>query len=529
MNLTKKLITLAVTLTLILGLASCGTSTSQASVGNGSATTTAPVTDSSGIVSGSVLNFRLPVDMEGLLPWVSPRATAMYCQVYDTLIQPYHGDWNDLQGLLATSWTTSDDGLTWVFQITDKAYFTNGNHLTAQTMVDCWAYTIQFQPTYFVGIDSIEATGEYELTFKLSAPNAALLANFANIYTGICDPSLVDEYGTESNDAAIGTGAYYLESYTEGSLTVLKANTEYWYTEETPSFETINYWYIPDNNTALAALKAGEIDVVDTNDYLTFETASEYTGMNSVTCYDQVRSFYMNANSSKLSDIRVRQALIYLIDREQLNLAQTDGFGTTTYSLWRTTSSTYEPYDGYEYNVDKGLALLEEAGVDPETLTLEFVNNTDVTGAAENIQAQLAKVGITLNVTTYDVVTSEAMIYAGNFDIGVVKVDMEVASPLNAIKTWYTSNSAKRIVWCDETIPEVQAQIDELADEAAVAGDEAEQISIIKNIHEVMMENALAIPGVGPCRWYIYNAEKIGNLTVDNGTLRVYMRWATLK
>lgn len=515
----------ALLLTLLMTLALVGCAEMQTDEPGDPVTSNSSDLEQGGIVAGSVLNFRLPVDVEGLLPWMSPRAANIYCQIYDTLIQPYQGDWNDLRGLLATDWTTSEDGLTWVFQITDKATFTNGKKLTAQSMVDCWVYTKQYQPSYFNGVDSIEATGEYELTFRLSAPNPALLANFANVYTAICDPETVAELGTENDAAAIGTGAYYVESKTTGEVTVLKANPNYWNTEEMPSIETLNYWYIPDNNTALAALQSGEIDVVDTNDYNTFEVASSYAGMDSVTCQDQVRSIYINATSPQLQDVRVRQALLFLIDMEELNLAQVGGYGTTTYSIMRTTCGAHQAGEGYEYNVDKGLALLKEAGVDPSSLNLNYISNTDVARAGENIQAQLGEVGINVNLTTYDVAGAESVIYSGAFDLGIVRVDTDVASALSMAQTWLASNGPKRVMWCDD---DLQAQIDSLIDKAAAAATMEEQNSCIRELQTLILDNGLVIPGVGPCRWYVYNAEKLSNVVVDNGTLRAYWRYATV-
>lgn len=128
---------------MVFALVACGSSNS-----NNPSTSTPGTSQPSGeaptgVVAGTVVNFRLPVDMACLLPWAHATAANVYVQIYDTLFQPYKGDWNDIRGMLCTDYTMSEDGLTWVFQITDKATFSNGKKLTAQSIADCYDYTIK--------------------------------------------------------------------------------------------------------------------------------------------------------------------------------------------------------------------------------------------------------------------------------------------------------------------------------------------------------------------------------------------------
>ena len=542
----QKLTALLLALVLVLALAACGGSgtttntntNTNTSTGSNTSTNTSTNAGSNannvelpsaepeaeGIVPGTVVNFRLPVDMTSLSCVVaSPNAANVYVQVYDTLFQPYEGDWNDIRGLLCTDYTVSDDGLTWVFTITDKAEFTNGRKLTAQSCVDCWQYTKETQPGLFTNVESFEATGDYEITFHMAAPNPGLKANLANVYSGICDPDAIKEFGLEADEVGIGSGAYYIVSKTIGDRTVLKANPNYWNADQAPHIETINYIYIPDNNTAMAALQSGEIDVIDTNDYNTLEVLESYDGVYSVTMHDQVRVLYINGQHGALQDIRVRQAIQSFIDPVQVELAYHGGHGVADSTIVRDTCAAYVAKSNVTYDVDKGLALLAEAGVDPTSLNLKLVTNSDIAGYSDNVQAQLAAVGITVTIDTYTVGTSEAVIASGDFDLGIFRTDADVASGLLMAQTWWKSDSVKRALWGSAA---ENSQIDELVAKAAACVTMEEQNEVLKEIQLAILEDAaLAVPSPTPGRYYIFN-EKLQNVKIDNSTCRVDWRYA---
>ena len=518
----KRFAALLLVLGLVWGLCACGGTPAAGSQNPAPGSSTAVTPPEGGVVPGTVVNFRLPVDMACLLPWAHATAANVYFQIYDTLFQPYKGDWNDIRGLLCTDYTMSDDGLTWVFQITDKATFSNGKKVDAKAIVDCYNYTIQFQPGLFANVESFEATGDYEITFHMSAPNPGLIANLANVYTGICDPELVAQYGTESDEAAIGSGPYVVESKTVGSVTILKANPNYWKEEQQPSIEYIKYWYIPDNNTAMAALQSGEIDVIDTNDYNTLEMLEGLGGVVSQTVFDQCRVLYINGQQGALQDVRVRQAIQCFINPVECELAYHGGHGSVDGSFIRG-SCGYSVACNVTYDVEKGKALLAEAGVDPASLNLRLVTNSDISGYSENIQSQLNAVGIKVTIDTYDVATSEAMIAAGDFDLGLFRTDADVASGMLMAQTWLASTGTKRVMWGSA---EENAKIDSLVAKAKASITMEEQNAVMIELQKLILEElALAVPSPTPGRYYIYN-EKLQNVVIDNSTCRVDWRWA---
>ena len=135
----KRILVMLLALAMVFAMAACGgekTNDNPTTDNPSTANPEGPATGSTGgevqelqdgreIIPGTVMNFRLPNDNDTMLPWTSARSAGCLIQVYDTLTMAYMGDWNDIRGMLAREWTVSDDGLTYVFQITDKADFTN--------------------------------------------------------------------------------------------------------------------------------------------------------------------------------------------------------------------------------------------------------------------------------------------------------------------------------------------------------------------------------------------------------------------
>lgn len=533
----KKLVCLILALTMVLALCACGTKTDEASgaavpaedanVESADTAADEPAEASGGIVPGTVINFAAPVDLDSFFPWGSMRSQHFVQQVYDTLLMPYRGDWSDIRGMLATSWESSEDQLTWVFQIRDDVSFTNGNKLTAQSMVDCWAYTIQYQPSYFTNIDSIEATGEYELTFHLSSPCPTLLQSFASSFTGICDPAAIEEFGVDNYDAAIGSGAYYIDDYTLGTSYTLKANPNYWNVDEAPTVETVNYNLIADMTTILSAMAAGEINVMDTTSATTFLNAETYDNLVSDGHSTSTNSIWMNPASELLQNELVREALICFIDQEELAAAATNGTGYVNNCLWRDNAPCYVNYSGYSYDVDKGLGLLEEAGVDPADITLELIDRADTTPMSTNIQAQLKEVGITVNITTYDTATQESLVADGKYDLATVKTSIDCANPMASLKKFIGEDASVNLANFVSDA-DFQDEINEIWQRAQEAATAEEQNAALTELTTRLMDKCIAIPGPQVMLWTVHS-ENVKNIVAEDSFYLAYWRFCTIE
>lgn len=185
---------------------------------------------------------------------------------------------------LAKSWTASDDGLTWVFDLVDNATFHDGTPFNAEAVkwnFERWRFTthpqhiaeqvFEYYEAMFNGFDdaslisNVEATGEYQVTFTLSEPNGSLLNTLAMPMFAIASPAAVEANGAAYGTPDVGyscTGPYKFVEWVSDDHVVLERNADYW-GDNPGNVDTIRFQIIPDNAARYAALQAGAIDAFE--------------------------------------------------------------------------------------------------------------------------------------------------------------------------------------------------------------------------------------------------------------------------
>lgn len=270
---------------------------------------------------------------------------------------------------LATSYSCSDDGLTWTFELRDDVAFTDGEPLTASDV----AFTVNsaIQSDTFEGdlsmVDEAVAVNDTVVELHLNKPYNALLYTLAVL-------GIVPEhaYGDGYGSAPIGSGRYMLERWDRGQQTIFSANPDYY--GEPPLMERVVVVFM-EEDAALAAVQAGEVDIAYT--YATHAQQS-FDGYELVS-YATVDSRGISlptqpAGGTKseggtsyamgndvTSDLSVRRALTYAIDRDAVIENVLSGYGKPAYSV-----SDDMPWssDDMKVELDRDLAarLLDDAG-----------------------------------------------------------------------------------------------------------------------------------------------------------------------
>ena len=270
---------------------------------------------------------------------------------------------------LARSWKISKDGLTWTFYLRRDVMWHDGVPFTAEDVkftfdsildpkvnsVRRSDYIIDGQPIKFKVID------QYTIQATLPKPFAPFLVN-----SGM---SIIPKHilkGKDINTAGfnrrpIGTGPFKFKEMVEGDHVTLVRNSEYYLGK--PLLSEIIYKIIPDENSRLVALEAGEVDE-------TGIPPKDYTRMLGVSNlnifeYDALLYTYLgfNLKSPIFKDKRVRQALAYATDKDQLVKLIHKGHASPAYSPQSPVSWAYsEDVNKYPYNLEKAKKLLEEAG-----------------------------------------------------------------------------------------------------------------------------------------------------------------------
>lgn len=270
---------------------------------------------------------------------------------------------------LATSYSCSDDGLTWTFELRDDVAFTDGEPLTASDV----AFTVNsaIKSDTFEGdlsmVDEAVAVNDTVVELHLNKPYNALLYTLAVL-------GIVPEhaYGDGYGSAPIGSGCYMLERWDRGQQAIFSANPDYY--GEPPLMERVVVVFM-EEDAALAAVQAGEVDIAYTYATHAQQSFDGYELVNYATVDSRGISLptqpaggtkseggmsYAMGNDVT-SDLSVRRALTYAIDRDAVIENVLSGYGKPAYSV-----SDDMPWssDDMKVELDRDLAtrLLDDAG-----------------------------------------------------------------------------------------------------------------------------------------------------------------------
>lgn len=375
-----------------------------------------------GDAAGSARGGTLVAAISGEPDQLDPHQTSAYASfqvlenVFDTLVEP--GEDLQMQPALAESWETSEDGLTWTFDLRDDVTWHNGRDLVAEDVVYSYNRIIdeELANAYrFESVESVTAPDPDTVEIKLSRPTPNLLANIG-AFKGM---AIVAKENVEDGSIArnpIGTGAFEFDSYSPGDRLQLVRNEEYW-GGDVP-LDGVEFRFISEPTVALTNLQGGQVHWTDNLPPQQVESLRDSDELE-VTTVASNDYWYFAANQARepFDDPRVRQAMAYAIDREQITEAALFGLGAPNQTAIPEESAWHTDYAPYERDVEKAKQLLEEAGV--EDLSVDFMVTNEypeTVTAAQVIQSQLKDVGIEVNIRTLDFAAWLDQQAQGNFD-----------------------------------------------------------------------------------------------------------------
>ena len=301
----------------------------KAGCGGNASTQTAESTDTqtvSSIADRDTLNIVLADEIVSLDPAYS--YDNLTNQVVNQITQGllYFDYSGQLQPQLCSSWEAVDS-TTYVYQIRDDVCFSDGSPMTMEDVLfslnrhmdeDVASYLAWM----YANVDSIEQTGDWEITVHLSVPDAAWQYAFATTAGHIISKEYYEENAEQFGQpgvGVIGTGPYVLDSWTTGSEIKLTYNENYWDKENVPQFKNIDFKIITDANTQATTLASGQADYMFDPPTEMLDTIREAENM-SVTEVDgwTVLWMAMNCQSGPFSDVNVRKAVAYALDKDSL-------------------------------------------------------------------------------------------------------------------------------------------------------------------------------------------------------------------
>lgn len=382
---------------------------------------------------------------------------------------------------ICASYTVSDDGLVYTFTLRDDAKWSDGQPVTAADFVYGWqrnldpvlacAYSdmlnaIENFDACMAGEKPVEEFGAkalddttLEVTLSHVQPYFVQQTTFSPFFPVRADKVPTDSSTWSITDVAnvVTNGPMKFESYAQNDKVVLVRNPEYYAPEEWGGIEKIEYYYIPDAQTAVAAFKNGEVDIAQN---VPSDIGDTHDNPNEVVNVPYLVNiaYVMSGRSAALSDVRVRQAINMAINREQI-CAILGGTTEPSYGLIPpgiTNPATGEDYQAeggnvVQEDVARAQELMAEAGYPngegfPEItfLSSNTAMNQDI---ALTIQSMLKdNLGITVNLNLLEAQAFAAERRAGNFDIAGLGTSADYNDPTTWLSLYLSDTDYIKMV-----------------------------------------------------------------------------------
>ena len=259
--------------------------------------------------------------------------------------------------VLATAFPETVDDDTWRFQVREGVTFHDGQALNAQAVADSLNrmldpdYSTQ-RDSYIRNITAAEVVDDYTVDIHTDGVNAVLPLQIAQL------PVIAPGTGETVGENPVGTGPYMLESWDRGQQITAVRNADYW--GDAPSIDAFTVRFIPDKQTSLAALQAGEVDLV--LDILPEQVPLVPQALNvAATEYSYMT---INAHRPELSPPEIRIAMNLAVDKALIAETLYEGFARPNNAQHLSPGMLgFNPDIGpFPYDPDGAAAILEEHG-----------------------------------------------------------------------------------------------------------------------------------------------------------------------
>ncbi|MGE4352855.1 MAG: ABC transporter substrate-binding protein [Oscillospiraceae bacterium] len=415
--------------------------------------------------------------------------------LYDCLIR-LDTDGTTFVPMLADSWEWLDDN-TIEFKLKQGVHFHNGDELTSEDVLYTFDRMAQsgFCKHLITMITDSKIIDDYTFDLTVSDESAALLSSLAHQCAGIVDKSYTEDLeasGKTLSEAPNGTGPYKFDYWNAGSDCRLAAFDDYYDDNYAAKNSGLVFKYYPEESSAVIALETGEVDVLLD---VPSTSISELKSNPDITLNEfestELTYIALNSSSGVFADSRLREALAYAINRDDIIQVAVDGYGVPDYAPIGVAAIGYtDTKVKHEYDPDKAKELMTEAGY-PDGFEFTLQCYPALQKAAQVVQNACLAVGITCNIQ----VTEEAQLCAsagmGQHDAGM-GYWFANAEPDNSYSPLFHSDNNLKggYNWINIADPD----LDSLIEEARKIADPNERLEKYGEINDYICENAYWIP-----------------------------------
>lgn len=393
------------------------------------------------IPSGGILRIGWLQEQDTLNPFVTNtvQGRMMLKLLYDSLLA-----WNktlEPETWLATSYTKSNDGLTYTYTLAQGAKWSDGTDLTASDVKFTIELIRDLQLSAFYDqvkyISSVTTNGDYEVTMVYNATVATVLSDMClvpilpeHVWTGMTK----DQILAATNDNPVGSGPWKFVSWSKQSSVVLDANKDHW--GHAPHIDRVVFQYYSNTEALINALKTGEIDMIPkelpASSLAVLNKEADIKIATNTDLYYREISINCNENGGgnpTLRDVRVRQALAMATDKQTLVDIVHLGYAEPGSTIVQKAASYWwnSEIDEFEFNISAANELLNESGyidIDSDGIR-ESPNGTvelsytllvlsrwpEEMRTGQQLQTWWSQIGVKLSVVSADANTINSFVY----------------------------------------------------------------------------------------------------------------------
>ena len=501
--------------------------------GNGGEQAAGPTTSNGRVAMGTTLKARTldPADAYEIFPGI------LLYNLGDRLYT-YAPGTTTLEPQLATDMpTVSDDALTYTIPLREGVTLHDGSAFNAEVM----AFSIQRfmdnggRPAFLLSekIDTVEATGEYELTMTLKQPFAA----FTSLLTfwGVT-PVPLETYtigdGQFKPEEFIGSGPYKLASFSSDVIK-LDANPDYWGTA--PGNEGIDIQIFTSPANLYNTFRSGGLDVayqtLDPDQIAALEREAGQGGWNVIEAGSTVVNYMsLNQKIAPFDDLNVRKAVAAMIDRNLINDRAFQGQAEPLYSLIPKSFDVHEPVFETAYgdgNYEQAKVFLEEAGITAAN-PLEFEIWYPTASTTRSVVANTLKEAIESNLpglVTVQVSTAESATLWENVEKGVYPSVLsnwypDYFDPDNFVQPFLSCNEGSEETLCEKGATQgngsfyYSTRTNDLLAKQRAEQDESVRSDVFKDLQQVMVEDVPYIP-LWQNKDYVFAASGVDGVAIE--------------
>lgn len=412
----------------------------------------------------------------------------------------YDADWTP-QPYLAESWDMAEDGLSLTLNLVQNATFHDGKPVTSEDVAFSIMTIKENHPfqSMFAPVESVDTPDPYTAIIRLSKPHPALLLALSPALAPIIPKHIFgdgqDVKAHPANAMPVGSGPFMVTEFTPGEAIILKKNPNF-FIEGRPKLDEIILRIIQDPSAMVIAMENGEADMypflAGSQDIRRLEKVESLTITNEgYAGIGPINWLAFNTASPKLSDVRVRQAIAYAIDRDFITKALHRGVTSQQRGPIIESSPFFDAsVEPFNVDLDKAKALMTEAGfADGMELSVDYIPGPaeQQKTIAEYLKSQLDKIGINITVRAApDFPTWAGRVGGHDFELSMDNVFNWGDPVIGVHRTYLTDNIRQGVIWSN-TQSYSNAKVDELLAAAAVELDVDKRKALYAEFQQIVV------------------------------------------